>query len=62
VLLISFKPWPIGLPSQGRYLAREEVLRVATHRCIGCYGHVRRISMESLICRGETEGHAPRHP
>jgi len=45
---------------QGRYLAREEVLNLATHGFIGCYGHVRRTNMESLFCRGETEGHAPR--
>jgi len=32
---------------QGRYLAREEVLSVATRGFIGCYGHVRRTNMES---------------
>jgi len=46
----------------GRYLAREEVLRVATRGFIGCYGHVRQTNMESLFWRGETEGHDPRHP
>jgi len=52
--------WPAA--PQGRYLAREEVLSVATPGCIGYYVHVRRTIMESLICRDETEGHAPRCP
>jgi len=41
---------------QGRYLAREEVLSVATRELIGCCGHVRQTNMESLFWRGENEG------
>ena len=33
---------------QGGCLAREGVLSVATHRFIGCYGHVRRTNMERV--------------
>ena len=49
--------WPAV--TQGRYLAGEEVLSVATHGFIGCYGHVRRTNMESLFWRDETEGMTP---
>jgi len=52
--------WP-AVP-QGRYLARGEVLSVATHGFIRCYEHVRRTNMEGLLWGGETEGHVPRHP
>jgi len=45
--------WP-AVP-QGRYLAREEALSIATHGFIGCYGYVRRMNMKSLFCRGGTD-------
>jgi len=43
-------------------MARQEVLCVVTHGFIGYYGDVRGTDMESLCWRGETDGHAPRHP
>jgi len=52
--------WPVVL--HGRYLSREDVLSVATHGFIGCYGAGCGTDMESLCWRGETGVHARRHP
>jgi len=64
VLLISFNTWPIGLPYPAVGTCPKSwywLLSVAIHGFIGCYGDVRRTDMESLCCRGDIEGRAPRH-
>jgi len=51
----------VAVPAVGT-LAREVILRVATHGFIGCYGDIHATYMESLCWRYETGRHASRDP